>query len=254
MALVTESFNGDGVTETFTVSNEVLSKSHVRVHYYYDLLDHEVSFDDWDLLGKGTIVFIDAPTSGYIVKITTSTDGTGLGTLPSDLNTLTALTSDISIVADIASNVTIVANDLAGVDNIGTVVDSLPLLNAVNNNKVNVDKVAVDIAKVNTVSSNIADVNTAADNIANLNIDAANIGSINVVANAIQTGTPIGGGSGGQYHGNGIVKGIEYFAQAGVTTDDIVIASGTNAMSVDSFTIADGSSITIQDNAVYKVI
>jgi hypothetical protein len=94
VALVTESFNGDGVTETFTVSNEVLSKSHVRVHYYYDLVDHEVVDDDWDLLGKGTVIFVDAPSNGYIVKITTSTDGTGLGTSPSDLNTLAALTAD----------------------------------------------------------------------------------------------------------------------------------------------------------------
>lgn len=237
MALVTESFNGDGVSETFTVSNEVLSKSHVRVHYYYDLVDHEVTDDDWDLLGKGTVVFVDAPSNGYIVKITTSTDGTGLGTLPSDLNTLTALTPDISIVADNASSVATVASDLSGVDNIGTVVDSLPLLNAVNNNKVNVDKVATDIVNVNTVAENISPVVAAASNIgavvglydnysdivnASANVDTGLTNVINITPNTV-----------------------------GVST---TISSGNDAASFGTINIPYGVEVTIENDAAWLII
>ncbi len=211
MGLVTESFVANGTVKTFTVSNDVLSGSHCRVHFNYSSVDHAIEDREWDLIGKSTIVFVEAPTSGYIVKITTSSDGSGLDTAP----------SYISDVINNLSNILIVAN------------------------------ISDDITTVSGISGNVTAVST---NNANVTTTATNIGSVNVVANAIQTGTPIGGGSGGQYHGNGIIKGVEYFAQVGVTTDDIVIASGTNAMSVDSFTIANGGSVTIQDNAVYKVI
>ena len=99
MGLVTESFNGNGTLKTFTVSNDILSKSHCRVHFYYDLEDHEIFEDDWDLLGQSTIVFDDAPTNGYVVKITTSSDGTGLGSSPSEISEVAANIDDIIIVA-----------------------------------------------------------------------------------------------------------------------------------------------------------
>jgi len=242
VALVTESFNGDGVSETFTVSNEVLSKSHVRVHYYYDLVDHEVPDDDWDLLGKGTVVFVDAPSNGYIVKVTTSTDGTGLGTLPSDLNTLTALTPDISIVADMASNVTVVANDLAGVNNIGTVVSSLSLLNAVNNNKVNVDTVAADLqlgidSKVKIVKDNIVHVQQTGSNIGSIVALEANYDEIKTVSEQANFG---------------LFNAINL--SANVIGVNATIATGQNGVSFGDMTIEEGVTVTIEEGSSWAII
>jgi hypothetical protein len=60
--------------------------------------------------------------------------------------------------------------------------------------------------------------------------------------------------SGGQYYGDGAVKGIEYFAQSSVASDDIVIESTNNALSVESFTIEDGASVTVESGATWKVV
>ena len=66
--------------------------------------------------------------------------------------------------------------------------------------------------------------------------------------------TPASEGNAGQYLGNAKVKGIEYLAKSSVANDIIVIKSSTNALSVDSFTILDGASVTIEDGAVWKII
>lgn len=61
--------------------------------------------------------------------------------------------------------------------------------------------------------------------------------------------------SSGQFvdHGTPTGSGVQYMAQvSGV--EDIVIKTGTNAFSVDSFTLADGATLTIEDGAVYKVL
>lgn len=63
-----------------------------------------------------------------------------------------------------------------------------------------------------------------------------------------------GTGSGGQLLGAGATKGIQYMAQASEPGEDIIIASGTNAFSVDSFLIEEGASITIEDGSVYKIL
>ena len=115
--------------------------------------------------------------------------------------------------------------------------------------------IVADIASnVTTVANNIAAVQTNSTNIVKIVEVANNKVNIDTVANAINTGTPVSGGSGGQYHGNGIIKGIEYFANVGVTTDNIVISAGTNALSVESFEIANGASVTIENTSVWKVV
>jgi len=60
---------------------------------------------------------------------------------------------------------------------------------------------------------------------------------------------------GGQFAdtGSAIGSGIQYMAQTSAV-EDIVIKSGTNAFSVDSFEIVDGATLTIEAGSTYKVI
>jgi len=104
MAITTESFNADGVNRIFTVASTILSQSHCRVDYFYDdgsgtAADHEIPPTLWDVINN-SIVFKEAPTSGYVVKITVSTDGAGLDEAPSVYSDLAAIAGEIKIVAD----------------------------------------------------------------------------------------------------------------------------------------------------------
>jgi len=60
---------------------------------------------------------------------------------------------------------------------------------------------------------------------------------------------------GGQFvdYGTSVGSGIQYMAQVSAV-EDIVVKAGTNAFSVDSFTLADGATLTVEDGATYKVI
>ena len=57
---------------------------------------------------------------------------------------------------------------------------------------------------------------------------------------------------GGQLLGTTDEKAIGYLAQS--TGEYLVVKAGTNAFSVDSIIVEDGGSITVEDNAVYKVL
>lgn len=57
---------------------------------------------------------------------------------------------------------------------------------------------------------------------------------------------------GGQMLGNSIVKTVSYNAQ--IIDEDIVVPEGLNAYSVGNVSIADGKSITISNNSIYKVL
>ena len=59
---------------------------------------------------------------------------------------------------------------------------------------------------------------------------------------------------GGQLLGTSIIKGVQYMASVSAPNETITVTSGLNAFSVDSFTLADGASIVVEDNAVYKVL
>jgi hypothetical protein len=53
--------------------------------------------------------------------------------------------------------------------------------------------------------------------------------------------------------GTSIGKGIQYMAQvSGV--EDVIVPVGTSAFSIDSLVIADGATLTIPNNSVYKVL
>ena len=255
MAIQSSFYTGTALDgRTFPSSKHIATKAHMAIwkQRVSDNVWVQTDIDEYQLINNSCVLNTVVEVATYDqIEIRVADAPDELADNPTDIALVAGVYDDVSIVADIASNVTAVANDLAAVQTNST---NIVKIVEVANNKANIDKVATDIANVNTVGNNIADVNTIVDNLTNIDIDANNINSINVVANAINTGTPIGGGSGGQYHGNGIIKGIEYFANVGVTTDNIVIVAGTNALSVESFEIVNGASVTIENTSVWKVI
>ena len=213
MAIVTESFTANGTQKTFTVGNDILSDSHCRIHFYYDsgtgLADHEVVSSEWDLLGKSTVVFNTAPTNLYIVKITTSSDGSGLDAAPSEISdvasniaailnvnsidaeivTVSGISSDVTTVALNDAHVTTVATNIANI-NIVVAIDSdvtaVALNNsdisAVNANKVNIDAVAANEVNINAVNTNKTNIDAVATNESNITTVSTNTANINTVA------------------------------------------------------------------------
>ena len=77
---------------------------------------------------------------------------------------------------------------------------------------------------------------------------ADNIDAIKAVADAMAAGC------GGQLLGITPIKGVQYMASVSAPNETITITNGLNAFSVDSFTLADGASIVVEDDAVYKVL
>ncbi len=204
MGLVTESFNGNGVLKDFTVSNDILSKSHCRVHYYYDSVDHEIFEDDWDLLGKSTIVFDEPPTNGYIVKITTSSDGTGLGSSPSEISEVAANIDDVIIVAGLSSELQTLAPISADITTVATnnanvtiVADNDANVTIVALNDTNITAVASNSTNINAVATKEADITTVATNIVDVGIVATDILDVETVAtdiaDVITVATDLGG-------------------------------------------------------------
>ena len=57
---------------------------------------------------------------------------------------------------------------------------------------------------------------------------------------------------GGQLLGTTDVKAVGYMANS--TAENLVVPTGTNAFSIDSVTIEDGATITVENNAVYKIL
>ena len=94
-------------------------------------------------------------------------------------------------------------------------------------------------------------------------IDPNLLGDIKVV-NVIEEGrtyswdgtTWLKSSLGGQFVDKGTEKGkaIAYLANTTAENEDIVIKEGTNAFAIDNITIADGTTITIEDGAVFKVL
>lgn len=113
MAIITETFVGDGSTKEFTVSSTMLSKSHVRVDLYYgstgskddvDATDHLIPESQWDVL-SATVLFDTAPANDYEVRITVSSDGTGLDTAPSVYTTVVSSITEILALSAIIDNI-----------------------------------------------------------------------------------------------------------------------------------------------------
>jgi len=77
------------------------------------------------------------------------------------------------------------------------------------------------------------------------------IDNVNIVAEYIKTGGG-GTGGGGQFLGSSTVGSVMFTKQS--TNENLVLLSGTNGLIVDSLTIEDGGSITIEDGAVLKIV
>ena len=151
MAINTELYNGDGTKRDFTVPSEILSKSHVRVDFFYDGVDHEITSNNWDVL-SATVVFHVAPTSGYIVKITTSTDGSGLDTAPSENNIIVQyMTELLAIYADIDKLVSL-HTDKATLDSLYA-------------DKATLDSIFADKTTIDTIYANMAMLQSIIDNL-----------------------------------------------------------------------------------------
>jgi hypothetical protein len=105
---------------------------------------------------------------------------------------------------------------------------------------------------VEIVADNIGSVVATADSIASVDTVASNITDVNIVSAAIQ-----GGGStptdGGQFYGDGLVRGIQYMAKS-IGNSNIVITSDVNAFSIDNIAVGSGGSITVEDGAIFKVL
>lgn len=63
------------------------------------------------------------------------------------------------------------------------------------------------------------------------------------------SGSSVGGG---QLLGNADERAVAYLANS--TSEELVVKSGTNAYAIDSITIEDGGSITIEDGSVFKIL
>lgn len=118
-------------------------------------------------------------------------------------------------------------------------------------NIINVNNVGNSIDNVDIVANNIDDVITTSDNIGDINITSNDIANINIVAKYIQEGNA-SIGSNGQLLGNSVIKGVAYLANS--TNENLTVLSGTNGYSVDSLTLNDGATITVENNAVYKIL
>lgn len=161
MALTTESYNADGSTKIFTVASTILSASHVRVDFNYkdtpedDYSDHNITSDKWDVINN-SIVFVEAPANGYVVKITTSTTGEDLDTPPDVLSSISVYIQQLIEVQENLSDIIKVSEDLGAIDTIET-----------------------NLEDVNTTATNIVDIKSVADNVDKLNAIITAINALN---------------------------------------------------------------------------
>ena len=104
------------------------------------------------------------------------------------------------------------------------------------------------------IDSNDIEIATNITNIAQnrTDIDSNYVDIADIQYRLDQSGS--GGTGGGQLAGNAIVKGVQYMGKESSPTDDIIIRSTENGFVVDSFTLQDGASITLEDGAVFKVL
>ena len=211
-------------------------------------------------------MFNDAPTSGYLVEVTVSSDGSGLDAAPSEISDVVSNLDNILIVAGIESDVTTVATNNA---NVTTVATNIASVNTTTANIADINTVASlenlnDIMRVaddlNAIDANgIADVTIVATDLvkgvnSSIDIDANSIDNINIVAEAITAGSGIGSGTSGQFAGTALIKGVQYMAQTSDPNEVLELVVGTNGFSIDNFTLANGASLTIQDGVTYKVL
>jgi hypothetical protein len=262
MALSTESYSADGLQKEFTVANTVLSESHVRVHYYYDSIDHSVSSDYWDLLGS-TILFATAPTAGHVVKITVSSDGTGLDDSPTNISTIANNIDDVVLAGQSAVAIVTVADNILDVNTNATNIVAIQNASANADTATAKAQEASDSASTalelkNTVVEKEALVNPhygAIDSIAavevleDMNILAntqtlADIEAVAGIADLIEEGV----GSIGNTTSQGMFQHNKRIVSDKTITEDY------NAISAGPVTVDEGVTVTVPEGSTWTVV
>ena len=175
------------------------------------------STDSWDLLGN-TVLFDTAPVDGSNVQFLVSTTGADFPSNPSAIG-------DVSINI---GKVIEVADNLNSTDSIGTVATNL-----------------ITTDTISTVAENL----TTTDTIGTVANDLTTTNTIGTVADVIDNSYTFGGG---QYLGTGVIKAVGYLSKG--INEDLVVPSGLNAFSVGEVILENDASITVENNAIYKVL
>ena len=263
MAIQSSFYTGTALDgRTFPSSKHIATKAHMAIwkQRVSDNVWVQTDIDEYQLINNSCVLNTVVEVATYDqIEIRVADAPDELADNPTDISTVAGLSAEIIRLNTSIDNVDTVANELDATNVLETISADLELgasseIRLANDNKDNIDIVAGDTVAINAVKADLANVDIVANNIVDVNTNANSIDSIITVANALDAGLGGGTSTGGQYHGNSIIKGVEYFSQFSSSSDDIIITSGTNAISVDSFTIANGASLTIQNNSVYKVL
>ena len=252
MAVQSSFYIPDGSTRTFPSTKHIASRQHAGVYL------QQSSNDVWIIantslyeLVNNAIVF-DVAVDNIIYKkieIRVADTADELEDSPSDIALVAGSIANVNTVAGSIINVNNVGSSINAVNNVSANTDNV---NIVAGNIANVNAVGTNILDVNAVVDNMSDVNTIADNVVDVNTVASNITDVNIVSAAIQ-----GGGStptdGGQFYGEGLIRGIQYMAKS-IGDSNIVISSDVNAFAIDNIAVGSGGSITVEDGAIFKVL
>jgi hypothetical protein len=156
------------------------------------------------------------------------------------------------VLKDIINPITYSSMEIRVADNQNELTDNLSDIAVVASIANDITTVASISGDVEIVADNIGSVVTTAGSIASVNTVASNITDVSIVSAAIQ-----GGGStptdGGQFYGEGLIRGIQYMAKS-IGDSNIVITSDVNAFSIDNIAVGSGGSITVEDGAIFKVL
>lgn len=221
MAIQSEIFSTSFGIRSFSSTKHIATKQHMAVWLkkVSDDLWTQLSVNKFELINNSAVL-TEAPSSILYsqVEIRVADEPDELGSSQSDIAVVASISDDIEVVSDGWVDVQRVSSNISNVNRVGN------------------DLAIPSTSKITKVANDILNVNT--------------------VANAINNNTGIGGSGsgGGQFLGTSIIKGVQYMASVSAPNETITVTNGLNAFSVDSFTLADGASIVVEDNAVYKVL
>ena len=234
-----KTFIGDSSTKVFPIDFEILGEDYVQIW-----LDNIAVTDrtHYDIINN-SIVFLDdyIPASGVEIII-------AVATTAQEIANLNAPPSGVVVVSDNIDNVNTVAGSI---DNVNKTAGSIDSINIIAPHVTNIDYLAPSADSIDVVAGSIDNVNIVSANITNVDNVGEDIANVNIAAEAIKSGAGV---TGQQFLGAGATKGIQYFSATSLPSENIVVVSGTNAFSVESFELADGATLTIEDGATYKVI
>ena len=261
MAIQAEIFSTSFGVRSFSSTKHIATKQHMAV-WLKRVSDNEwtqLSVNKFELINNSAVL-TEAPSASLYsqVEIRVADEPDELG----------ASQSDIALVASVSNKLENIYDDLPAIENLNNISSEILNVNGFRAEIENVSNISPDIlvvsdgwVDVQRVSVGMPNINKVANDLAipsesNIITVANDISNVNTVANAINNNTGIGGSGsgGGQLLGASIIKGVQYMASVSAPNETITITAGLNAFSVDSFTLASGASIVVEDNATYKVL